>query len=248
MANDIDDIDDEADTEGGYVSAPLLSIGDAAKYLGVDRKTVYRLVEWGEVRAVKVGRSVRIEKKSLDQFRESGKLVWHPVVVLDAGKQEKSMSKVLVSYFSVSGNTRTMAESIKEGLDSCDGIEAYLKTVDETTVGDLRTSEGIIVGSPTHLGGMATQVKSLLDRSMECYGQLMGKVGGAFTSFGAIGAGAETTLINIVQALLMHGMVIQGGGKYYAPVSHGAPDAGDRIECVQYGQLLGRLVVRLKAK
>lgn len=61
--------------EEAYVSAPLLRIGEAAKYLGIGRKMVYQLIELGEVRAVKVGRSVRIEKRSLDQFKASGRSI-----------------------------------------------------------------------------------------------------------------------------------------------------------------------------
>jgi excisionase family DNA binding protein len=52
-----------------YVSAPLIHIGEAAKYLGVGRKMVYQLIELGEIRAVKVGRGVFIEKASLDDLK-----------------------------------------------------------------------------------------------------------------------------------------------------------------------------------
>ncbi len=52
----------------------LLSVPEAAKYLGVGRKKIYQLIEHGEVKAVKLGRSTQIEKESLDRFRESGKL------------------------------------------------------------------------------------------------------------------------------------------------------------------------------
>jgi len=52
-----------------YVSGPLIKIGEAAKYLGVGRKLVYQLIEMGEIRAVKVGRGVFIEKASLDDLR-----------------------------------------------------------------------------------------------------------------------------------------------------------------------------------
>ena len=52
----------------------LLTVSEAAKYLGVGRKKIYELIEWGELKAVKLGRSVQIEKESLDRFRESGKL------------------------------------------------------------------------------------------------------------------------------------------------------------------------------
>lgn len=60
--------------ESGYVSPPPLSVADAAKYLGVGRKTVYRLIEWGELTAVKVNGAVHLEQKSLDAFRASGRL------------------------------------------------------------------------------------------------------------------------------------------------------------------------------
>jgi len=52
----------------------LLPVPEAARYLGVGRKKIYELIEWGELKAVKLGRSVQIEKESLDRFKESGKL------------------------------------------------------------------------------------------------------------------------------------------------------------------------------
>ncbi len=55
-------------------SSALLTVAEAAKYLGVGRKKIYELIEWGELKAVKLGRSVQIEKNSLDEFRASGKL------------------------------------------------------------------------------------------------------------------------------------------------------------------------------
>ncbi len=58
----------------GFVSAPLLSVAEAARYLGLGRRMVYGLIERGEITAVKVRGSVRIEKRSLDRFRSSGRL------------------------------------------------------------------------------------------------------------------------------------------------------------------------------
>jgi excisionase family DNA binding protein len=57
-----------------YVSLPLMTISDAAKYMGVGRKIIYQLIEFGELRAVKDKRTVLIEKASVDAFRASGKL------------------------------------------------------------------------------------------------------------------------------------------------------------------------------
>lgn len=57
-----------------YIYFPLMSISEAAKYLGVSRSTIYRLIELDEIRAAKQGKAIRVEKLSLDMFKESGKL------------------------------------------------------------------------------------------------------------------------------------------------------------------------------
>jgi NAD(P)H dehydrogenase (quinone) len=157
------------------------------------------------------------------------------------------MSKVLISYFSKSGNTEKMAEYIKEGLDSLGDVDVDLKKVQDTTIKDLRSSDGIVIGSPTYFGVMATEVKELMDKSIQCYGKLTGKVGGAFTSSGMIGGGNETTILSILQGLLIHGMIVQGvqKGNHYGPVSVGAPNEEVRDECVRYGKMIGALVKRV---
>lgn len=63
-----------ASSNSDFVSLPLLTVSESAKYLGVGRKIVYQLLEFGEIRAVKNRGAVLIEKASLDSFRSSGKL------------------------------------------------------------------------------------------------------------------------------------------------------------------------------
>ena len=57
-----------------YVSPPLITIGDAAKYLGVTRNTLYQLIKRGEIRATKHKNTILIEQKSLDTFKAKGSL------------------------------------------------------------------------------------------------------------------------------------------------------------------------------
>ena len=57
-----------------YVSLPLMTVSETAKYMGVGRKIVYQLLEFGEIRAVKNKGAVMVEKASVDAFRASGKL------------------------------------------------------------------------------------------------------------------------------------------------------------------------------
>ena len=59
----------------GYVSAPLLTVAEAAKYLGVGRKVISQLIERGELTVLKgKGSAKLIEKNSLDDFRRRGGL------------------------------------------------------------------------------------------------------------------------------------------------------------------------------
>jgi excisionase family DNA binding protein len=60
--------------KGRDVISTLLTVAEASKYLGVAHRKIYQLIEWGEIRGVKLGRAVKIEKESLDQFRDSRKL------------------------------------------------------------------------------------------------------------------------------------------------------------------------------
>jgi excisionase family DNA binding protein len=64
----------EEHLETGYVSAPLLSVAEAAKYLGVGRKILMQLIERGQITVVRSGGSALVEKGSLDRLHEQGVL------------------------------------------------------------------------------------------------------------------------------------------------------------------------------
>ena len=157
------------------------------------------------------------------------------------------MAKILVLYYSRTGNTKKMAEVIGEGVKG-EGIDVDVKDVKDIKPEVLLNYDGIIVGSPTYYGTLAAEIKQLLDESVKFHGQLEGKVGGAFSSAGNIGGGNETTILSIIEALLIHGMIVQGnpGGDHYGPVSIGAPDERVKKECKTLGQRVASLVKKLK--
>jgi len=156
------------------------------------------------------------------------------------------MAKVLVTYFSNSGNTEKMAEKINETIKK-EGIETDLKSVEKVSAGDLTSYNGIVIGSPTYYGTMAWQVKKLLDESVAFHGQLKGKVGAAFSSAANVGGGNETTITDILNALLIHGMIIQGEpmGDHYGPVAIGVPDSRALKCCERLGKNVANLVKKL---
>jgi NAD(P)H dehydrogenase (quinone) len=156
------------------------------------------------------------------------------------------MAKVLVIYYTRSGNTKKMAELVAEGIKK-EGVDVVVKDVKDTGTDELLAYEGIVIGSPTYYGTMAWEIKKLLDDSVKFHGKLDGKVGAAFASSANIGGGNETTILDILNAMLIHGMIIQGDpqGDHYGSVSIGAPDSRSQKQCARMGSRLAKLVKRL---
>jgi NAD(P)H dehydrogenase (quinone) len=154
--------------------------------------------------------------------------------------------KALICYYSRSGNTRRMAGLIEKGMKS-EGVDVDTRDVKDVKLSDLLGYDAIVLGSPTYYGLMSAQLKELLDKSVRYHGKLDGKVGGAFSSSHNIGGGNETTVIAILEALLIHGMVICGDpeGDHYGPVSIGKPDKRVEKMCRRYGQRVAALAKRL---
>ena len=94
--------------------------------------------------------------------------------------------KILVIYYTGTGNTRRMAEEIGKGAELLE-VEVKVKSVEECGLADLAEADGIVIGSPTYFSNVAWQVKKLIDESITLYRKehgLMDKVGGCFTSSG----------------------------------------------------------------
>ncbi len=157
------------------------------------------------------------------------------------------MAKVLIVYYSRSGNTKKMAELIKNGVEK-EKLEVVVRDVEKTEVQDLLKADTIIMGSPVYYGSMAAPLKQLLDESVSNHGALDGKIGGAFSSSANIGGGNETTILDILNAMLIHGMIIQGDprGDHYGPVSINKPDERAEKGCIRFGQRLAQLTKKLK--
>ncbi len=156
-------------------------------------------------------------------------------------------TKILIVYDSRTGNTEKMAFAVAEGVKEMNGSTAIVKKVDETKLDDLLKADGIIIGSPTYYGQMSSKVKELFDESVKIHGKLTGKVGAAFTSAGGTATGAETSILSILQAMLVHGMIIQGraDNKHYGVACVNAPDEGAVKLCRELGKRTAGLVAKL---
>ena len=158
------------------------------------------------------------------------------------------MTSVLVVYDSRTGNTERMAHAVAEGAKTVKGTRVVAMKVDDAKMSDLVDSDAIIIGSPTYYGNMSGKMKSFIDKSYGIHGKLVGKVGGAFTSSGDTASGAETTLLSILNAMLIHGMIIQGRHdiKCYGPTAVELPNEKEIESCNELGKRVASLAADLE--
>lgn len=159
--------------------------------------------------------------------------------------------QILILYFSKSGNTRKLAEAIAKGVEEVEGVSALLKTSNEVTKEDFVDSDGIIAGSPVYFGLMAADLKRVFDEFVGVRKKMEGKVGAAFATSGDPTGGKETTMMSIIQVLLIYGMVIVGDPMsatgHYGTACVGAPESKDEENGMKLGQRVADLAKRLRA-
>ena len=157
------------------------------------------------------------------------------------------MAMAIVIYYSRTGNTKEMAEIIAKAMNEAN-LQTECKSVSDVKAEHLLDYDAIVVGSPTYYGHMAGPVKQLIDDTVSFHGKLDGKIGAAFSSSANIGGGNETTIIGIIEAMLIAGCVVQGDpqGDHYGPVSIGKPDEKVRQQCIRRGQRIAQLTKKLK--
>lgn len=190
---------------------------------------------------------------------------------------------ILVLYYSRHGATGTMAQHIARGVELVPGMAARLRTVPPVSANceqteedipdkgplyceldDLRDCAGLVMGSPTRFGNMASPLKYFLDQTSSLWlsGAMIDKPAAVFTSTSSMHGGQESTLLSMMLPLLHHGMLMVGlpysesglmsttsGGTPYG-ASHWA--GNDNSRAVDEGEAslcraLGKRVARLAA-
>lgn len=155
------------------------------------------------------------------------------------------MTRILICYYSKSGTTEKMAEKISEGVENNDrDVVLDLMKVEDADVDDMTNYDGIILGTPTYYGLPAAPIKEYIDKSIKHHGKLDGMVGGVFSSSANPAGGNETTLMALIESLLIHGMIVKGmpKGDHYGPVVIGDPDERELKQCKFYGEWMAKFI------
>ena len=157
--------------------------------------------------------------------------------------------QILILYYSKGGNTRKVAERIAEGIQSISGVKALLKSTQEVKKEDFVDSVGVIAGSPVYFGVMAWDLKRVFDEYVVIRRKMENKVGAAFATSGDPSGGKETTIISIIQCLLIYGMIVVGDPMeatgHYGVACVGAPDQGTSENARKLGRRVAELCMKL---
>jgi len=157
--------------------------------------------------------------------------------------------KVLIMYYSRSGNTKKLAESIAVGVRSVGGVDCVVKPASEVTRDDFLSSDGIIAGSPVYFGSMAAELKKVFDDFVDIRNKMEGKIGAAFTTSADKSGGKETTMMSIIQAMLIYGMIIVGdpldATGHYGVSCVGSPDENTQRQAAKLGVRVAELVKKI---
>lgn len=124
------------------------------------------------------------------------------------------MPSILVVYATDYNNTKTAAEAFAEGARGVSGTTVTVKTAEEATWQDINAHDALVLGTPVHMGSADWRIKKFIDT--QCSGVWMrdtgvGKVGAVFATGGGMGnsgAGAEVTLIGLINNLVELGMLV----------------------------------------
>ncbi len=145
------------------------------------------------------------------------KLILAVVIMALSGMSYAGDVVVLIAYHSETGNTEAMAHKVMKGASQVDGVIVLLKTVEEITTNDLLVADAIIVGSPVYNANVTPAVSAFIS-SWPFEGEpLKGKLGAAFVTAGGVSAGEELTQMNILQSMLIFGMIVMGGPGWTSP-------------------------------
>jgi len=124
------------------------------------------------------------------------------------------MTQLLIVYASDYGNTEKMAKAAAEAAGNVAGANAVVKKAEEVTADDFLAADGVLFGTPLHMGSMDWRMKKMIDTV--CSGLWMqdkmnGKVAGVFASgggFGSAGGGVELAFLSMLNNIAELGMLI----------------------------------------
>src|SRR6185312_2724186 len=193
-------------------------------------------------------------------------------------------TKIFIPFYSRTGTIEALARAVAEGAQA-EGAEVRLARARELVGHDILTSvpgwkesaeamnarypaptaedavwaDGIVFGTPTRFGSVASELKAYIDGlgGLWAKGALNGKVGSAFAGSATPHGGNESTVISLYNPMAHLGLIIvptgyadaamfKGAGTPYgASVVSGNPPSGPTADELEVARFQGRRVAKV---
>ena len=124
------------------------------------------------------------------------------------------MSKIALIYHSAHGHTRHIGTHVAQGARCVAGSSVEMLEAHDVAnrPDDLVAYDGIILGSPTYLGGVSAPFKSFMDATGRLWQtqRLRGKLAAGFTVSSLPSGDKQSTLMSMFVFSMQHGMIWVG--------------------------------------
>lgn len=121
---------------------------------------------------------------------------------------------ILVAYHSNTGHTKAMAEAVGTGAKQVEGVTVVVAHIGNITTDMLLKADAIILGSPVINGNVHPKVLAFISRWPFQNNPMRDKIGAAFTTAGGFSSGEEHVMHSILNAMLIHNMIVAGGADW----------------------------------
>ena len=168
--------------------------------------------------------------------------------------------RILVVYYSRTGNTEQMARGVIEGAKRVPGVVTKLRNANEASKEDLEATDGIILGRPTYFANIPGEMKAIMDNwNWKWKVDFTDKVGGAFTTAGGQVGGQGHVVVSLLLFMLNNRMIVAGPlyrnevsgsiwGESGAAATTGPLDPGVSDKELDGARRLGERIARITKK
>jgi len=124
------------------------------------------------------------------------------------------MKKLAIVYHSAHGHTEHIARHVVAGAQDVEHVQVDLRRAEELAHApdDLVAYDGLILGSPTYLGGVSAPFKAFMDATGRLWRaqRLRGRLAAGFTVSSLPAGDKQSTLMSMFVFSMQHGMVWVG--------------------------------------
>jgi NAD(P)H dehydrogenase (quinone) len=146
-------------------------------------------------------------------------------------------SKILVIYYSKTGNTEKLAKAVAEGTKQVPGVTVELMKTETANLKEVVEADGYAFGSPSHFSIMSGQILAFLTDLYPHRAKLAGKPMAVFTT----GIGGQVTALENIERIIG-----TFNPKFVKPgiAIQGAPKESDKVQAMALGKNLANAVMK----